>query len=192
MLVAQGTSTARYYVAEFTDDDEEGICVVEVYGEPDSTVIEADGLDFEEMTLDEFHDAGYLTATEQLQQANPSNISTNIVDHSGYRAISWILIYRDPQRPLDKIRINRGSKTTRPTRGYCKVIGKYRKFAWRDTTNLISSGIAVEVDALGDSVDVWWDTGHNPGDHYTWNEHGWHWWVRDTPAKETDVWRDEP
>lgn len=186
MLVAQGTSTARYYVAEFTDDDEEGVCVVEVYGEPDSTVIEADGLDFEEMTLDEFHEAGYLTAPEQLAQANPSNISTNIVDHSGYRATSWIYI-----RTSDKRYINRGSKTTRPTRGYCKVIGKYRKFVWQDTTNLISSRIDVKVDALGDSVKVWWDTGHSSSIRYTWNQHGWHWWVRNTPAKEIDVWRDE-
>ncbi|NPV14915.1 hypothetical protein HPY86_08305 [candidate division WOR-3 bacterium] len=191
MLVAQGTSTARYYVAEFTDDDEEGVCVVEVYGEPDSTVIQADGLDFQEMTLDEFHAAGYLTATEQLAQANPSNISTNIVDHSGYKAISWILIYPDPQRPYVKRRINRGSKTIRPTEGYCKVRGRYRKFAWGDTSQLLSIQTAEATTTQGDSVLVWWDTGHSINSQYTWNQHGWHWWVRETPAKETDVWRNE-
>jgi hypothetical protein len=71
LLVAQGTSTAHYYIYESGSEEDSVVCIIEIYGQPEGSP----GPEFEEVTLDELHARGYLTCAEQWQITPPDSVS---------------------------------------------------------------------------------------------------------------------
>ncbi len=104
MLVAQGTSTAHYYIYESGTEEDSVACIIEIYGEPE----ESPGPEFEEVTLDELHARGYLTCDEQWQITPPDSVS-KLTNESGFEAASWVT----PIPDRNKKRVWARSKTIR-------------------------------------------------------------------------------
>ncbi len=123
LLVAQGTSTVHYYLYEFgTEDGDTGACIVEIYSDSASSP----GPEFTEVTLEQLHNAGYLTYAEQVQLTPHYNIDSNF--NNGFIAASWAeTIPPPPNRPPRKKYTWCGSKTWRPNNGPFYLYCRYEK-----------------------------------------------------------------
>ena len=191
-MVAQGTSTTpvHYYLYEFgTEDGDTGACIIEIRSD---SVEAPPGPEFQKLTLDQLHQKGYQSPSEQLAQTPPEYIDTKPYS-TGRIAKSWINIYWQGS----KIKCYSGSQTWTQFKEYIKVYAERKKYD-KLTGQLKSTLHDVDYDMNGTEVHVSWDLGHNPyiTDPPTWyryNQHGWHYWIdHNTPQKETDIWREEP
>jgi len=110
MLVAQGTSTVHYYLYEYTDEEGNPHAVI---FEDYSVDSESPGPEFVEVTIEQLHQRGYLTASERLAQTPNATIDTHT--YGGFKAESWFVGWIDQR--TGKKKYDSGGKTTRPNLG---------------------------------------------------------------------------
>ncbi len=149
--------------------------------------------EFTEVSVEELHQRGYLTAAEQLSQISPNDL--NSVIFSGDRkGQSWIKLWWNGQR----IESYCGSRTFTPYSEYIKVKGEWTRFL--PTGEEYTSRHRARVDINGSEIDVWWRGGHNPfifnpPRFFTHRQKGWHQWGRDNQnpiLDSTEVVKPEP
>jgi hypothetical protein len=161
----------HYYLYEYTDEEGNpaALCV-----EFHSDSVEfPPGDEFEEITVEELHQKGYLTSDEQLANTPPENV--NSVEFStGRRATSWVNIWYVYHPDFTEIWHYCGSRTKTIFQEYIKVRGVLYKKDPVSGRVLRTFGPAAVADMNGPEVDVWWKGKHNypPVNLYVWHQHG--------------------
>jgi len=136
-------STTHYYLYEYIDEDgQPAACEVENQGTGTVSPV-SPGPEFEEVTLEELHEKGYLSADEELALTPPENV--NVVGGVAGLGASWLRFWVDPLYP-DLKQHSCGSRTTTTEAVYVKV------HAWRYKIDPVTNEVIEAVPGVDENI----------------------------------------
>jgi hypothetical protein len=182
-------ATIYYYLYEYTDEEgDPGACIIETPSDV------SPGPEFEQLTLEEFHQRGYLTADEQMAQTPP--VQVDAVEFGiGRDAESWIILWRGS---TGDYRWEMGSRTRTEHKEYIRVewdAARTRLLAYPPPKVFHYSG-SDYLPPLTPPREVTWRQQGRHGETYLYEYRvvGLHWWTDPPPApwkRRTEAWDSE-